>query len=84
LLSLLVFFVLAALHDLAATWWLDLKDEGKHWQASLMAMGIEALQWATVLVAITEENLMIAVAAVAGSGVGTWLGLKRRRQETPA
>jgi hypothetical protein len=75
--AFLVFFALAAIHDIAAVWWLELRDKGNKFLATLVSMALEALQWAPIWFAIKENDLTIAVAAIAGAGVGTWAGLKR-------
>lgn len=77
MLSFLIFFALAAAHDLCACYWYSLRESGRHLRATGLAMLLELMNWLPVWVAIQQDDFTIAIAAILGSGVGTYLGLVR-------
>lgn len=74
--QILVAAVIAGLADYGACVWLRSREKG-NWAAGVaVAMGLEAMTWVPILLAIQYQDWRIAVACVFGSGVGSGLGLR--------
>lgn len=72
---LLVIFTLAAAGDWVSCQWLLARDTNAIGVAVAFAMVLECLAWIPVWFAIRREDWRIAAAAIAGSGLGTAIGL---------
>lgn len=76
---LLLFFVLAALADWLTCKWHSARERKDPVYAAGVSMLLEALSWAPIWFAITQEDVSIAFMSVLGSGLGTWLGLRHQQ-----
>lgn len=75
----LVVLVVAAATDALAVAWHAARERRAAGRAALIAMALEAAAWLPVLAAIETGDPRIAVAAVAGSGLGCALAIRRLR-----
>lgn len=86
MIALFAFFVMAAAVDFLSVEWHSARERGKLVQLGALSAVIEILNWVPLWVAITQENITWAAAAVVGSVVGSVLGgareNKRKENET--
>jgi hypothetical protein len=78
--ALATFFVLAATLDWLSCAWHRARESGAVAVAVVLAVAIEALGWLPIWFAITADAPEVAVASIAGSAVGTAVGLRRGRR----
>lgn len=75
---IILFFLFAAISDFLSVLYHEAREALLPVSASVYAMILESLTWMPVLAAIQAgDGLPIALACVAGSGVGTYRGVKR-------
>lgn len=70
-------FVFAAATDVLAVHYHAAREAGRAGRAAVVAMLLEAASWLPIAVALETGDWRIAVASVAGSGVGTWRAVAR-------
>lgn len=81
-LAMLLALGVAAVSDRLACAWQDAREAGDVWRGVPIAMLHEAVTWVPVYAAIELRTPLLAVATVAGAGLGTWRGFARRRRAT--
>lgn len=77
-LGLALAFVAALCTDVVAIGWQRARERGDRLRGVPLAMLLELLGWAPVLLAIGLDDARLALGAVAGAGVGTAVGFRRR------
>lgn len=78
-----IVFVLGALSDWLTVLWHRKREDGAVAGAVFLSSCLEALSWLPVWLAITWEDWRIVVASVAGSALGTAIGMRRPRTARP-
>jgi len=75
------FMVIAASIDYLVVQWHEARERREPGKSAAWAMMYEAVSWLPLWFAIHESNVLIAAAAVMGSGVGTFIAVRRKRDE---
>jgi hypothetical protein len=76
--AVLACFALAALGDVLTVWWHRARERRSVPVAATLSGALELLTWAPLWLAITTEDWRVVAASVAGSVVGTAIGMRRR------
>lgn len=76
-LAVAIVFVFAAATDVLAVQYHAAREARAAGRAAVVAMLLEAAAWLPIAVALETGDWRVAVAAVAGSGVGTWRAVAR-------
>lgn len=85
MIALFLFFVMAVAADWLSVEWHSAREKFQLKRLGILSAVLELLSWVPLWVAITQENIAWASAAIVGSIVGATLGCwkeKKRRENT--
>ena len=77
MIALAVGFVCAAAVDWLACAWQRAREDGAVWRGVGLACALEAAGFLPFWLAIQGDSPEVALAAIAGAGVGTFVGFRR-------
>lgn len=75
---LLVFFVMATLVDYLTVKWHEAREQKRVTRLAALSGIIELLNWAPIWFALTQNDLSVALASIAGSIVGSVWGVRSK------
>lgn len=73
----LAIFAFAALTDVVSVAWNAARERAHPWRAGLLSMALEGAAYLPLIVAYQTEDPGVIVASVLGSGLGSFLAVKR-------